>query len=148
MTFFAIPLRRAIRMSKNPSSPAAPIPEIPEKLYYPIREVAQITGVEPYVLRFWEKEFPAIRPPKGGTGHRRYRRKDIETILEIKRLLYDQGFTIAGARTQLQKAAGESPGEPKVAIARKARGADASGAAALHRIRRELNEILTILSKP
>ena len=120
---------------------------IPDKLYYPIREVAQITGVEPYVLRFWEKEFPAIRPPKGGTGHRRYRRKDIETILEIKRLLYDQGFTIAGARTQLQKTAGESPRGENVAATRKARGADSSGAA-LHRIRRELNEILTILSKP
>lgn len=130
-------------MNKNPSSP-----EIPDKLYYPIREVAQITGVEPYVLRFWEKEFPAIQPPKGGTGHRRYRRKDIETILEIKRLLYDQGFTIAGARTQLRKGAGESSGEQKVATTRKARGADSSGAAALNRIRRELNEILTILSKP
>jgi len=130
-------------MSKNLSSPA-----IPDKLYYPIREVAQITGVEPYVLRFWEKEFPAIRPPKGGTGHRRYRRKDIETILEIKRLLYDQGFTIAGARTQLQKAAGESTREQKVATTRKAGGGDSSGAAALSRIRRELNEILTILSKP
>ena len=129
-------------MSKNLSSP-----EIPDKLYYPIREVAQITGVEPYVLRFWEKEFPAIRPPKGGTGHRRYRRKDIETILEIKRLLYDQGFTIAGARTQLQKGTGESPLEQKAAAPRKA-GGGSSGAAALNRIRRELNEILTILSKP
>ena len=130
-------------MNKNLSNP-----EIPDKLYYPIREVAQITGVEPYVLRFWEKEFPAIRPPKGSTGHRRYRRKDIETILEIKRLLYDQGFTIAGARTQLQKAASESPGEQKVTTTRKAGSADSSGAAALNRIRRELNEILTILSKP
>jgi len=135
-------------MSKNLSNSEIPSPEIPEKLYYPIREVAQITGVEPYVLRFWEKEFPAIRPPKGGTGHRRYRRKDIETILEIKRLLYDQGFTIAGARTQMQKAAGESPAEQKVPATRKAGGAGSSGAAALHRIRRELNEILTILSKP
>ena len=127
-------------MSKNPSNP-----EIPEKLYYPIREVAQITGVEPYVLRFWEKEFPAIRPPKGGTGHRRYRRKDIETILQIKRLLYDQGFTIAGARTQLQKAANESSAA-KTGAAREKDG-KALGIE-LHEIRRELNEILTILSKP
>lgn len=121
--------------------------EIPDKLYYPIREVAQITGVEPYVLRFWEKEFPAIRPPKGGTGHRRYRRKDIETILEIKRLLYDQGFTIAGARTQLLKAASESPQARGTTGRKKSGGGDSSGAA-LNRIRRELNEILTILSKP
>jgi DNA-binding transcriptional MerR regulator len=148
MTFFANPLRRANRMGKNLLNSEVPSTEIPDKLYYPIREVAQITGVEPYVLRFWEKEFPAIRPPKGGTGHRRYRRKDIETILEIKRLLYNQGFTIAGARTQLQKGAGESPAEQKAPATRKAGRGDSSGATALNRIRRELNEILTILSKP
>ena len=122
--------------------------EIPDKLYYPIREVAEITGVEPYVLRFWEKEFPMIRPPKGGTGHRRYRRQDIEIILDIKRLLYDQGFTISGARSQLQKVAGrarassgESRSEPK------AQTSEAAGVV-LDRIRRGLNEILTILGKP
>ena len=122
--------------------------EIPDKLYYPIREVAEITGVEPYVLRFWEKEFPMIRPPKGSTGHRRYRRQDIEIILDIKRLLYDQGFTISGARSQLQKVAsrarassGESRSEPK------AQTSEAAGVV-LDRIRRGLNEILTILGKP
>jgi DNA-binding transcriptional MerR regulator len=123
----------------------SPSHEIPDKLYFPIREVAEITGVEPYVLRFWEKEFPAIRPPKGGTGHRRYRRKDIETILEIKRLLYDQGFTIAGARSQMQKAAqsaesGNSSGAK--------RSAKADPSVALTRIRRELSDILTMLNKP
>ena len=127
-------------MGKN--SPSA---EIPEKLYYPIREVAQITGVEPYVLRFWEKEFPMIRPPKGGTGHRRYRRKDIETILEIKQLLYDQGFTIAGARTQLQNAG--KPAESPRAAQKKLPYSESPGAV-LQRLRRELNEILTILNKP
>ena len=126
----------------------SPSLEIPDKLYFPIREVAEITGVEPYVLRFWDKEFPAIRPPKGGTGHRRYRRKDIEIILEIKRLLYDQGFTIAGARTQLQKASHppDSAAEATSATKKAARG-DVS-AAALTRIRRELNDILTLLNKP
>ncbi len=130
-------------------SKSVPSPEIPDKLYYPIREVAEITGVEPYVLRFWEKEFPAIRPPKGGTGHRRYRRKDIETILEIKRLLYDEGFTIAGARTQLQKGGQTPESQPPGSGSgtRKPARPDASGAA-LSRIRRELNEILTILNKP
>ena len=122
---------------------------IPDKLYYPIREVAEITGVEPYVLRFWEKEFPTIRPPKGGTGQRRYRRKDIETILEIKRLLYDQGFTIAGARSQLQKGkAGSEPGTPSSSRSQRAAPSAALYPIALHRIRRELNEILTILNKP
>lgn len=132
-------------MSKR--SPNRMSQEIPDKLYYPIREVAQITGVEPYVLRFWEKEFPAIRPPKGETGHRRYRRKDIETILQIKRLLYEQGFTIAGARSQLQKAVGKSPRAEGARGTPEAGGADAS-VAVLNRIRRELNEILTILNKP
>ena len=122
--------------------------EIPDKLYYPIREVAEITGVEPYVLRFWEKEFPMIRPPKGSTGHRRYRRQDIEIILDIKRLLYDQGFTISGARSQLQKLAGRaraSSGESRSES--KAQTSEAAGVV-LDRIRRGLNEILTILGKP
>jgi DNA-binding transcriptional MerR regulator len=122
--------------------------DIPDKLYFPIREAAQIAGVEPYVLRFWEKEFPMFRPLKGGSGHRRYRRQDIEMALEIKRLLYEQGFTIAGARTQLKKAKGGS--EPAPA----ARSGKQAGLPfpelprpALGRIRRELNEILTILDK-
>ena len=123
--------------------------EIPDKLYYPIREVAEITGVEPYVLRFWEKEFPMVRPPKGGTGHRRYRRKDIETILEIKRLLYEQGFTIAGARSQLQKTGASSePTPPSSSRSQRAAASSGGSPTALHRIRRELNEILTILNKP
>jgi DNA-binding transcriptional MerR regulator len=132
-------------MGKNPLSA-----EISDKLYYPIREVAQITGVEPYVLRFWEKEFPMIRPPKGGTGHRRYRRKDIEAILEIKRLLYDEGFTIAGARSRLQnpeKPADSSRAAASAAQQKKLPYTPSSGAV-LQRVRRELNEILTILNKP
>src|SRR4051812_40251350 len=85
-------------MDKEPSSV-----DIPDRLYFPIREVARITGVEAYVLRFWEKEFPMFRPIKGGSGQRRYRRQDVEMALEIKRLLYQQCFTIAGARSQLKK---------------------------------------------
>ena len=130
-------------MGKN-SRPA----DIPDKLYFPIREAAEIIGVEPYVLRFWEKEFPTFRPLKGGTGHRRYRRKDLETALEIKRLLYEQGFTIAGARNQFQKAGSRSSVSPSET--RKQRGlpfSDSSGPA-LRRIQRELNEILTLLDKP
>ncbi len=130
-------------MGKN-SNPA----DIPDKLYFPIREAAEIIGVEPYVLRFWEKEFPTFRPLKGGTGHRRYRRKDLETALEIKRLLYDQGFTIAGARNQLQKAGSRSRVPPPET--RKQRGLpfSESPAPALRRIQKELNEILTLLDKP
>lgn len=122
--------------------------DIPDKLYFPIREAAEIIGVEPYVLRFWEKEFPTFRPLKSGTGHRRYRRKDLETALEIKRLLYEQGFTIAGARNQLQKAGGRSSVSPSET--RKQRGLPFSNSSGpvLRRIQRELNEILTLLDKP
>ncbi|BDC52735.1 hypothetical protein F183_A50500 [Bryobacterales bacterium F-183] len=72
--------------------------EIPDKLYFRIGEVARLTGVKQYVLRFWESEFPGLGPKKSGTGHRLYRRKDVEMVLEIKRLLYDKRFTIEGAR--------------------------------------------------
>jgi len=77
-------------------------PEIPDKLYFRIGDVARLAGIKPYVLRFWETEFPALGPKKSGTGHRLYRRKDVEMVLEIKRLLYEQRFTIEGARKFLE----------------------------------------------
>ena len=75
--------------------------EIPDKLYFRIGEVAKLAGVKQYVLRFWESEFPGLGPKKSGTGHRLYRRKDVEMVLEIKRLLYEKRFTIEGARQWL-----------------------------------------------
>src|ERR1700730_3148520 len=72
--------------------------EIPNKLYFRIGEVSRLAGIKPYVLRFWETEFSGIGPKKSGTGHRLYRRKDVELVLEIKRLLYDKRFTIQSAR--------------------------------------------------
>src|ERR1700709_2804402 len=78
-----------------------PDPEIPNKLYFRIGEVAKLAGIKPYVLRFWESEFPGLGPKKSGTGHRLYRRKDVELVLEIKRLLYEKRFTIEGARRSL-----------------------------------------------
>jgi len=121
---------------------------IPNKLYFPIREVAELTGVEAYVLRFWEKEFPMLSPVKESSGHRRYRRKDIETVLEIKRLLYDQGFTIPGARTRLQKV---STGVmPLFAAAYGSKGSRNAGtpsaSAQLRQIRRSLNDLLALLN--
>ena len=83
---------------------AVATPEIPNKLYFRIGEVARIAGIKPYVLRFWESEFSRLGPKKSGTGHRLYRRKDVEMVLEIKRLLYDRRFTIAGARQFLEDA--------------------------------------------
>ena len=78
-------------------------PEIPDKLYFRIGEVSQILQVEPYVLRYWESEFPTLAPKKSGTGHRLYKRKDVEMVLELKRLLYEKRFTIEGARLFLDQ---------------------------------------------
>src|SRR5262245_59152944 len=75
--------------------------QIPNKLFFKIGEVCDLAGVEPYVLRFWETEFPNLAPQKSRTGHRIYRKKDVETVLKIKELLYERGFTIPGARKQL-----------------------------------------------
>src|SRR5205085_6462758 len=79
-----------------------PTPEIPDKLYFKIGEVSELLGVEPYVLRYWETEFSVLSPKKSGTGHRLYRRKDVELLLRIKHLLYEKRFTIEGARQSLQ----------------------------------------------
>src|SRR2546429_5769825 len=75
---------------------------IPEKLYFRIGEVARLCRLPAYVLRFWETEFPQLKPVKSSTGQRMYRHKDVESVLRIKKLLYDEGFTIAGARQQLR----------------------------------------------
>ena len=74
---------------------------IPEKLYFKIGEVSQLVGVQPHVLRYWEKEVASIRPGKTASNQRRYRRKDVEVFREIRRLLYEEKFTLAGARKRL-----------------------------------------------
>jgi len=76
---------------------------LPQKLYFRIGEVAGIVGVEPHVLRYWEREFRSIRPTKSARGQRVYSRRDVENLLRVRELLYTQGFTIAGARKQLQR---------------------------------------------
>src|ERR1700734_1595432 len=81
-----------------PQQRTAQKPEIPDKLYFRIGEVARLCSVAPYVLRFWETEFTQLKPNKSGTGQRLYRRRDVEMALRVKRLLYDEGYTIAGAR--------------------------------------------------
>jgi len=77
--------------------------EIPDKLYFKIGEVAELTGIKPHVLRYWESEFALFRPAKSRTQQRIYRRKDIELVLRLKELLYNQGFTIAGAKKKLRE---------------------------------------------
>lgn len=113
---------------------------IPEKLYYKIGEVSQITGVEPYVLRYWESEFKIISPGRTNSKQRLYRRKDLELILEIKRLLYEEKFTIAGAKKKLQKMKTEQ--EKQLPL----RFPDKKYYDALLRVRKDLEELHKFLS--
>ena len=101
--------------------------EIPEKSLFRIGEVSRLTATKAFVLRYWESEFPTLQPVKSPSGHRLYRREDIETVFEIKRLLYDEGFTIAGARKHLAEQAGGGNAQAlaDATIARRARGGQA-----------------------
>jgi DNA-binding transcriptional MerR regulator len=109
---------------------------IPEKLYFRIGEVATLCKLPAYVLRFWETEFPQLKPVKSSTGQRMYRRKEVETVLRVKQLLYEEGFTIAGARQQLRV---ESKTQAPLPFPTQPSGD-------LKRLRHGLQEILTILS--
>ncbi|MDI1443275.1 MerR family transcriptional regulator [Polyangium sp. 6x1] len=116
--------------------------ELPAKLYYRIGEVAGIVGVEPHVLRYWESEFRSIRPQKSAKGQRVYSRRDVETLLKVKDLLYAHRFTIAGARRKLREGGIEPPGEddPSVEQARKMREALLDIRSELVAMMRELDE--------
>ena len=130
--------------------------QIPNKLFFKIGEVCEITDTQPYVLRYWESEFPALAPAKNSSGQRIYRRKDIETVLRIKQLLYDEGFTIAGAKKRLEvEIGGRGPTpsalaslpETEVANVEAASAASDETRAALIELREGLREILTLLGK-
>ena len=98
--------------------------QLPVKLYFRIGEVADIVGVEPHVLRYWETEFRTIRPQKSSKGQRIYSRRDVEKLLRVKDLLYTQGFTIAGARKRLREGGGtQAQGSDDKASLQKLRGA-------------------------
>src|SRR5271169_4537508 len=124
-----------------------PAPEIPDKLYFRIGEVARLVGIKPYVLRFWETEFPSLGPRKSGTGHRLYRRKDVEQALEIKRLLYEKRYTIEGARKFLEtRSKTETARLSKPAKAAKVQGDLFSNSAPLiEMVRQELLKIAEML---
>src|SRR3954451_21750760 len=117
-----------------------PAPEIPDKLYFKIGEVSDLLGVEPYVLRYWETEFSVLSPKKSGTGHRLYRRKDVELLLRIKHLLYEKRFTIEGARQSLQAEAKAPKPKGIKRIQQELFSSDP-----LPEIRRELADILQLL---
>ncbi len=129
-------------MEELPPTPASD-PEIPNKLYFRIGEVAKLAGLKPYVLRFWESEFSGLGPKKSGTGHRLYRRKDVEMVLEIKRLLYEKRFTIEGARRFLEN---KPRRESAKTVSERLQGDLFISQSALYQeVRRELSDILKLL---
>ena len=130
--------------------------EIPNKLFFRIGEVCKLIKLEPYVLRFWETEFPMLTPTKGANGRRMYRKKDVELLFRIKELLYDQGFTIAGARKVLgdmRKGSAivvDSPAVEKNTIPGESSHETAPAKVPveeLHQLKSELRDILTILNR-
>ena len=128
------------------SKAGAPAVAIPDKLYFRIGEVARLLDLAPYVLRFWESEFPQLKPNKGGTGQRLYRRRDVEAVAEIRHLLYDEGYTIPGAR-QFLKDRSRAPA-PELPLPAADNEANWRGAAQLRRVQTELREIARILEQP
>jgi DNA-binding transcriptional MerR regulator len=112
--------------------------ELPDKLYFKIGEVARLVGVKPYVLRYWETEFSVLRPGKTTSRHRLYRRKDVETLLEIRRLLYAERYTIEGAKRRLREGPGVVP----------APTGDAGAVARLAQVRDELVDLCRLLDDP
>jgi DNA-binding transcriptional MerR regulator len=115
-------------------------PVIPDKLYFRIGEVATLCRLPAYVLRFWETEFPQLKPVKSSTGQRMYRQRDVENVLRIRKLLYDEGFTIAGARQQLK--AESKPAHKQNPLPFPKRQSSES----LKKVRQGLQEILVLLS--
>jgi DNA-binding transcriptional MerR regulator len=112
---------------------------IPDKLYFRIGEVATLCRLPAYVLRFWESEFPQLKPVKSGTGQRMYRRRDVESVLHIKQLLYEQGFTIVGARQQLRSETKTEKGQSAIPF-------PSQSPAEIQHIRQGLREILNLLT--
>ena len=123
------------------------VPEIPNKLYFRIGEVAKLAGIKPYVLRFWESEFSGLGPKKSGTGHRLYRRKDVELVLEIKRLLYERRFTIEGARKVLESRPKREVAAKSATTPRRQGELFAATPAFYQELKRELSEILQVLTE-
>jgi DNA-binding transcriptional MerR regulator len=129
-------------------------PPIPDRLYFKIGDVARLCGVESYVLRFWESQFPQLKPNKSGTGQRLYRRRDVELALDIKRLVHAEGYTLSGARAVLdaeQRRPGKRPGsalDPEAALplpVDQKKHLDGIAAVIGH-ARAELREIATLLA--
>ncbi len=127
-------------MTEAAAAAAAKTVEIPDKLYFRIGEVGSLLNLEPYVLRYWETEFPSLAPKKSASGHRLYRRKDVELLLKIKHLLYEKRYTIDGAKQFLQI---ERKSIPAVPV--QPEQSDLFGLDILPGIRKELMAIVQLL---
>jgi DNA-binding transcriptional MerR regulator len=124
-------------------------PQIPDRLYFKIGDVARICEVETYVLRFWETQFPQLKPNKSGTGQRLYRRRDVELALEIKRLVHTEGYTLAGARQVLEQAHHRPEPQPNLPLeAAESTPQRDSVAATVGHALSELREIAGLLASP
>ncbi len=119
--------------------------DIPDKLYFRIGEVARLCEVPAYVLRFWESEFPQLKPHKGGTGQRLYRRRDVEMALRVKTLLYDEGYTIPGARQVFKSEQKQKEPQLALGIEDATLGVDTRQ---LRKLQKDLRDLLALLSKP
>jgi DNA-binding transcriptional MerR regulator len=142
-----LPLVHGNAMAKTPLQKrelAASEVVIPDKLYFRIGDVAKLLGLETYVLRFWETEFPRMRPNKSGTGQRLYRKRDVEFVLRVKDLLHDKGYTIAGARQALAAEHAQAK-TPQLQLIEKP-AAPPTADAKIAKLRSELRELLGILS--
>jgi DNA-binding transcriptional MerR regulator len=133
------PKKSTASKSKPSASSSDEIP-IPDKLYFRIGEVATLCRLPAYVLRFWETEFTQLKPVKSSTGQRMYRRRDVESVLRIKQLLYQKGFTISGARQQLRAETKADKSQPTIPF-------PTHSPAELQHIRQGLREILNVLNR-
>lgn len=122
-------------------------PTIPDRLYFKIGDVARICKVETYVLRFWESQFPQLKPGKSGTGQRLYRRRDVEMALEIKRLVHGEGYTLSGARQALGAVRRSGQSHLPLPASEPAKRLDRA-AAVIGSARAELREIAGLLAAP
>ncbi len=117
---------------------------LPDRIYLKIGEVAEIVGVEPYVLRYWESEFPALRPVKSRSQQRMYRKRDVEMLLKIKKLLYEDMYTIAGAKRQLARS-GEKNGDAQLSLRLNEQSGGQDSRELLKKIEKELREMVEML---